>query len=190
MHYENLYFDTPNFKFYKAHHDRRITRFKIRIRKYVETDVSYFEIKKRWKGKTLKNRMRTHTLTLTPENLAFLQLHGSETPQLVPKLENSFQRLTLVNADDSERLTLDFNIVFSFGTEEKKMNRLVIAELKQSTFSSQSSFYQFMKSNGIRPHSISKYCLGIVLLYGKQSVKTNAFKDNLRYLHNIHTLNI
>jgi len=189
MHYENVYFDTPNFNFYKAHHDRRQTRHKIRTRKYVETNVCFLEIKKRSKGKTLKQRMLSDTMTLTPEHLSFVKLGLGELPDLEPKLYNSFQRITLVNHEMTERLTFDFKISFSKEKQEKTMDGLVIAELKQSTLSRDSPFYLFMKNHGIRPHSISKYCLGIVTLYGKESVKTNAFKDNLRYLHHIHTFN-
>ena len=45
MKYNSLYFDTPDKKFYHDHHNKRINRVKVRIRKYVDSDLSFLEIK-------------------------------------------------------------------------------------------------------------------------------------------------
>ena len=58
INYESLYFDTKDFEFYRQHHSGKMNRYKIRFRKYVESDLNFFEIKlKSNKGRTIKNRI-------------------------------------------------------------------------------------------------------------------------------------
>ena len=47
MNYSSLYFDTEDFKFYLDHHNGRVNRTKIRQRKYVDSDLTFLEIKKK-----------------------------------------------------------------------------------------------------------------------------------------------
>ena len=57
--YETLYFDTPDFKLYHDHHNCRANRYKVRYRKYVESNLKFFEVKYRNnKGRTVKSRVR------------------------------------------------------------------------------------------------------------------------------------
>src|SRR4051812_12077582 len=56
--YETLYYDTDDFLLYNMHQNRRANRYKIRTRKYVESDLNFFEIKfKNNKGRTIKERV-------------------------------------------------------------------------------------------------------------------------------------
>ena len=53
--YDNFYFDTDDLKFYFEHHNGKLNRYKIRYRRYVDSDIIYFEMKKKDnKNKTLK----------------------------------------------------------------------------------------------------------------------------------------
>jgi len=57
--YETLYFDTPGHTLYLNHHNKRLHRFKVRSRKYVDSGLCYFEIKfKNNKRRTIKHRNR------------------------------------------------------------------------------------------------------------------------------------
>ena len=46
-HYRTLYFDTEQFTLYQQHHNHMRNRYKVRCREYVDTQVSFLEIKKR-----------------------------------------------------------------------------------------------------------------------------------------------
>ena len=46
MNYSSVYFDTPEFKFYFDHHNGKVNRTKIRQRKYVDSELTFLEIKK------------------------------------------------------------------------------------------------------------------------------------------------
>ncbi|MBA3971684.1 MAG: VTC domain-containing protein, partial [Bacteroidetes bacterium] len=57
--YESLYFDTTGFDLYHSHHRGKPSRFKIRFRKYVESELHFFEVKfKNNKGRTIKDRVK------------------------------------------------------------------------------------------------------------------------------------
>jgi len=55
--YESLYFDDSVFSFFKDHHNGKTNRFKVRIRKYVESDLFFLEVKHKNKGRTDKKRI-------------------------------------------------------------------------------------------------------------------------------------
>ena len=52
MDYESLYYDSSDLAFYLAHHNERTNRLKVRYRRYVVSDICFFELKfKNNKGK-------------------------------------------------------------------------------------------------------------------------------------------
>ena len=58
--YKNQYFDDEDFSCFQDHHRKIPNRFKVRIRKYLDTHVSFLEIKKKIKGRTNKSRIITN----------------------------------------------------------------------------------------------------------------------------------
>ena len=187
-HYESLYFDDDRFSFFKDHHNGKGNRFKVRIRKYVESDLYFLEVKHKFKGRTDKKRIATNQFNevLPESDLAFVQNELSADKNLVPTMWNSFQRITLVSKTAIERITFDFNILFEKDGVKKSFKQLVIAELKQEDLDRNSSFYQLMKNRQIRPYRLSKYCLGSVEIYGEEKLKFNRFKKKLLYLKKIN----
>ena len=56
--YDTMYYDTDTLDMYVRHHDRQLVRQKIRVRQYVESDLTFLEIKrKNNKGRTKKKRI-------------------------------------------------------------------------------------------------------------------------------------
>lgn len=186
--YESLYFDDACFTLFHDHHNRRLNRYKFRIRNYVESNLFFFEIKHKIKGRTDKHRIPTNGIhqDLSPEELKFIEENTHKSYDLIPVLTNSFKRITLVNKVENERLTLDFNLSFNNELKTVELKSLVIAELKQSKMNRNSSFYRLMKANGLRPYRLSKYCLGAIELFGKETLKFNRFKRKLMYLEKIN----
>ncbi|MEP7264116.1 MAG: polyphosphate polymerase domain-containing protein [Bacteroidota bacterium] len=177
--YESLYFDTPEFDLYHKHHSGRLNRYKIRLRKYVESNLHFFEIKfKNNKGRTLKNRIKQQQVIQTIEGNAeeFLALHTTLPAEgLEPKLWVNYNRITLVHRTIAERVTLDLNLVFKTNEETREIPNLVIAEVKQDKVST-SAFVRLMRDNFIREGSISKYCFAVTVLFRE---KFNNFKSQL-----------
>jgi hypothetical protein len=58
-HYRTLYYDTDQLEMYMAHQDGRRTREKIRMRDYLDSHLTFLEVKdKNNKGRTSKKRIR------------------------------------------------------------------------------------------------------------------------------------
>ena len=102
---------------------------------------------------------------------------------LKPVIWVNYSRLTLVNKNSPERLTIDLDLEFIQGDVQKSLSNLVIAEVKQENRKS-SPFLKVMKKFHIREGSISKYCMGIALTTDNR-VKKNNFKEKLLNLKHI-----
>ncbi len=178
--YETLYYDTNKFDLYLAHQRGKPGRYKIRSRKYVESDLNFFEVKyKTNKGRTIKNRVKQNEISGIIENEAEVLLN-EKTPiiaaQLEAKLWTNFSRITLVNNKYPERVTIDLNLNFKNDDGDATIDNLVIAEVKQDK-SVSSPFLNLMKKNHVRKGSMSKYCYGVINLFNQ--IKHNSFKPSL-----------
>jgi hypothetical protein len=183
--YESLYFDTKDFDLYLCHHRGRPNRYKIRCRKYVESNLNFFEVKfKNNKGRTIKDRVKQLQIEEQIKDNAEILLK-EKTPLLSEELEAklwvNYSRITLVNKNSPERVTIDIDLNFKNDQSERKIEGLVIAEVKQDK-AIVSSFIRMMKRHHIRQGSISKYCFGVLSLF---TIKHNNFKPNLILLKKI-----
>lgn len=186
MNYSSVYFDTSKFKFYFDHHNGRVNRTKIRQRKYVDSGLTFLEIKqKNGKGETNKSRIKIPDFDLDlSQNLNdFIFETTTKKFDLQPSLWNSFKRITLVNLKDNERATIDLNLSYYMNDIVKNYNNLVVIEVKQSRFDRKSIVVKTLKKYRYNPYSISKYCIGMVNLY--KELKYNLFKQKLIKLNKI-----
>ena len=177
--YKTLYYDTEGFQLFLDHHNGKGNRFKIRIRNYVESNLFFLEIKNKFKGRTDKKRTKVEDfeIELTEKSANYINKVVGKELKVVPKLWNSFQRITLVNTKEIERLTLDLNLTFNWNDKVRAFEHVVIAELKQENVNRNSLFYNLMKSHGVRANSMSKYCVGGLTL--NPELKANNFKDKI-----------
>lgn len=185
--YHTLYFDTPEFGLYRIHHSGRQVRYKVRFRSYVDSNLTYFEVKQKDnKGRTLKSRQRVASLTSRIDDPLAQFLHDSlhhPAPPLEAKLGNHFVRVTLVSNQHIERLTLDFDLSFVCPQRITTAPRLAIAEVKQEGFSRQSQFLHRMRAVHAQEMGFSKYCIGAATLY--PHLKQNNFKPIFLRLHKL-----
>ncbi len=175
MTYDSAYFDTKNFKFYLDHHNKLAKRTKVRIRNYVESDLSFLEIKQKdSKGNTIKSRIQVDSFSnhISEEGRMFIENKTKDELALSHTLTNRFNRITLVSVVSKERVTFDFNLSYNNTTFNENM---VIIELKQEKLNRESKVFEYLKSIGNHPYSISKYCIGMASLH--QNLKQNYFKS-------------
>lgn len=184
--YESLYFDTPDFDLYHQHQRGKLNRHKIRYRKYVESDLNFFEIKlKSNKDRTIKDRVEQEKIQDAIDDKAeklLAEITGLRPEQLEPKFWVNFSRITLVNKHSAERATIDMDLRFHRNGTQNQVENLVIAEVKQES-TGRSPFIRLMKKHHIRPGSLSKYCYGVISLY--KDIKQNNFKRNLRKINKV-----
>lgn len=185
--YSTIYFDTPNFGIYTQHHNGWSDRYKVRARRYVDTNMAFFEVKHRTnRNRTIKSRMPLGDVddALGGRADGFLDSHSPyHVRDLEPKLWNDYLRITLVGVRHVERVTLDLNVAFAWGDSLTMLDGIAIAEVKQPRISRTSPFIQQMRRLGVRPAPMSKYCTGIARLY--PGVKANNFKPMLRRIEQI-----
>jgi len=185
--YESMYFDTTDFSLYNAHHNGKLNRYKIRYRRYVDTDTCFFEIKfKTNKGRTVKTRIQDLFINTSIEgkSIAFIE---ENTPYLAndfePKLLIFYKRITLASVERQERFTIDLSLDYFNFQDYNNVPNLVIAEVKQDRVSLNSPIFKVFKELRIKPMGMSKYCIGIVKSY--PSLKNNRFKSKVIMLNKI-----
>ena len=178
MKYSTLYFDSQNKKCFKDHHNGKLNRYKIRMRKYLVSDICFLEIKKKNNlGITnkIRRQIKDFETNLTTESKEFITISNINNLLLEPSLYNNFSRMTFVNKSEAERLTIDVDLSFSFGAKEKKFDKLVVIEIKQEGKRLNTTINRVLKSMSILPTNFSKYCIGISNTL--DNIKSNRFKE-------------
>ncbi|MFM7770009.1 MAG: polyphosphate polymerase domain-containing protein [Bacteroidota bacterium] len=179
-HYETLYYDTSDFHFYTRHHNGKKNRWKIRKRSYIDSNLSFLELKfKTNRGRTQKQRTVIPSIAddLNIEENAFIDRKTGLPIELQPQLKNTFTRVTLVEPKLPERITIDLDLAFEWNHKSQALPQVVIVEVKQESANRRSPFVNALKKYLVRPESMSKYCLGIALLV--PGIKRNTFKEKL-----------
>jgi hypothetical protein len=181
--YDTVYYDTADFRMFHAHVTARYPRFKVRKRTYSQNGLQFLEVKrKKINGNTSKKRLPVENETGLDDR--FVADHCPfRTDDLQPLLINQFNRITLVNRERTERLTLDFDLQFRTldGAATPVFNQGVIIELKQDK-KADSVIARRLRDENIRPCGVSKYCVGMLLLYKHLSFKK--YKINfVKFLH-------
>ena len=187
--YHTLYMDTPDLEMYIAHQDDRSVRQKIRIREYVDSDLSFFEVKNRDnKGRIIKERIAISDFKdyNSKKVVSFIEKRTLYNIQnLIPQLENSFKRITLVNKEKTLRLTIDIDISFNniqTRLRNDLLSDIVVIEIKHDGKLNPES-RSLLKELNIHQEKISKYCFGSVLT--NPDLKYNRFKPKLSFIKKI-----
>lgn len=181
-HYQTVYFETPDWELFRQHHAGAGTRFKVRSRAYVDSHLSFLEVKRKHTvtRRTVKNRLNTPAIVTGLDDGARSFLGGhypGDADGLTARLSNNFTRVTLVSTVRCERLTLDFDICFKGEHGASNLRGLVVAEVKQERLTRDSDWMRVMRAAGLRPTGFSKYCVGVTLLYPE--VRSNHFKPKV-----------
>ncbi len=187
MEYDTTYFDTRDFDMYYAHANGHANRQKLRFRTYVSSNLQFMEIKtKNNHGRTKKTRIEVNGIDIhEPEVHDYIASHLRYSPEnLQPAIRNKFNRITLVNKDKTERLTIDTSLQFFNLITGKKcnMNNLVIVELKRDG-RCYSPVLEMLRILHIHPHGFSKYTMGSALTNYK--LRCNRIKPKLREVSKI-----
>lgn len=185
--YSTLYFDTKENSMYMVHQNGKKARQKLRIRSYVASDEHFLEVKtKNNRGRTSKKREQIiSTETPLADHYPFLKkLLWVEPEYVVPKQKNHFNRITLVNIDKTERLTIDYNLSFYHLETKHAVNYddIVIIELKRDGLQP-SPILPLLRQLRIFPMGFSKYCIGMALT--NPLLKQNCLKERIKKINKI-----
>ena len=194
--YYTAYFDTPDCNMYTVHQNGHAGRQKLRIRSYVDSGLNFLEVKtKNNHGRTKKKRIDMvgfdpihpdHGIRFQRQDEqyraydAFLRKHLRYDPAIMSeKLENHFNRITLVNKSKTERLTIDTGLCFHnlLTGRDADLTGLAIIELKRDGLQP-SPILEMLRELRIKPCGFSKYCMGSA--FTNPSLKRNNFKERMR----------
>ena len=190
--YRTLYFDTADLAMYLMHHNKKLNRQKLRVRTYRSTETTFFEIKNK------DNKKRTNKVRIpidvslfdncleVPDVASFVNENTPYTiATLHPCLENRFKRITLVNKDMTERVTIDHNITFTNRATgiDADISKLLVIEVKHEVGAPASDIERALHQLHILPRRMSKYCIGTALT--NPNAKHNRFKPKLLYIEKI-----
>lgn len=192
--YDTIYYDTDDWDMYIRHHNRHLVRQKIRVRQYVDNNLTFLEIKrKNNKGRTKKKRISIAGINPKGEDIGegkkrikitdFIEQKSDYTwDRISPHLQTTFQRITLVNKQKTERVTIDLNLRWTnlINGTTQGIPELVIVELKRNG-NTHSPIMQILNEKHIHPFKISKYCIGTALT--TPGIKHNRFNVKIRKIN-------
>ncbi len=189
--YDTVYFDTDRSDYYIMHHNRRLARQKIRSRIYLNSGITFLEIKnKSNRGRTKKKRILVeggHPESLTEDYAIKEFLEGRldfPAHSLSPHLRTRFDRITLVSKAMTERVTIDINLSFENlkNGNVYAMPWISIIEIKQDG-TCHSDMKDILRCMHIHRMGFSKYCIGTATTDPK--IKKNNFKEKLTIVKHI-----
>ena len=184
--YDTRYFDTESREMYLVHHNRQLTRQKIRTRHYEDGSATYLEVKnKNNRGRTKKKRIEIPVDDLmdfvgNSEALSFIEpLARYNINSLSPAIATRFVRITIVNPELTERITIDLNLEFTDlrSGAMGKIEGMSIIEIKQDG-NIRSKAKDILDTLRVKPMRISKYCLGTALTV--KGIKRNRMIEKIR----------
>ena len=186
--YYTCYFDTRDVRMFYNHQRGKKSRRKVRIREYLDTGVAPFlEVKdKNNKGRTKKKRVSMAEGSSLQDYDEFISSHSEfSAHELLPKIENRFNRITLVNKEKNERITIDTSLEFhNFATlEHISLPELVIIEWKRDALSSKSHLKPLLRQLRIHESGFSKYIIGMALT--DKSLPQNRLKKRIHLIEKL-----
>jgi hypothetical protein len=192
--YHNLYFDTAGNRTLEDHLRGRKNRFKIRIRSYISSGLTFLEVKKRnVYGRSVKKRIKRECevwdAALTEKELDFLRSHLSFADELQPSLYSKYSRYTLACIKRNERITFDTDLQFTSleGKTYRPLENLRIVELKQEKTDRRSPLHIVFRNRNDRlaplgrALRISKYLIG--RLHTDEKLESRTYLSSLKKLN-------
>lgn len=172
--YDSVYFDTATLDSYLlAAHGRR-RRYKIRTRTYVDSAVSFLEVKTEGaREATVKER-----IPYRPEDRARLTMEGLDYVRetlaaavgsvpagpLEPVIETRYHRTTLYLPGSGSRATIDTDVTWQRPSRRPwVLDDAVILETKSG--STAGPLDRHLWAHGVRPSRISKFATGMAALH-------------------------
>ena len=182
--YESVYFDTPDLATYRAHLQRRRCRYKVRVRRYLDSGQCMLEVKRKGvRGLTVKER-RPHDVfqrgELGEQGRRFVSDavgDGGRVADLSPVVTTTNRRATLVSLEGRARLTIDADLVCGWDGRHVAL-RADHVVLESKVVGHAGTVDRLLRSMGERPVAISKYCLGVASL--GLDVPTNPWRRTMR----------
>ena len=186
--YDSVYFDTDGLRMFTDHRNKKLRRQKVRTRAYVNSGEAFLEIKRKNNHGRTKKKRTCIPMAELPDFRAddaacryLAEYSDFEAAQLQPTLETVFKRITLVNPERTERITIDTDLHFkNFRTGlETSLRDAVVIELKQSGHAA-SVMKSILLAHRVKTARVSKYCIAVTLT--DPSARAGRFREKVRLI--------
>lgn len=171
--YTSTYFDTDRLDAYRAHVQGRRRRYKVRVRRYTDSELCMLEVKRKGlRGMTVKTRT-PHPAWASDELGAGGQTFVRETlgdhaplprAPLGAVVRTRNRRATLASAAGRARLTVDTDLVCGWGEAALALRPGFVLLESKVEGSGGAQVDRALRRLGERPVLISKYCVGVASL--------------------------
>jgi hypothetical protein len=172
--YESVYFDTAELLTYREHVRGQRGRFKVRTRTYLESGDCLVETKVRGgRGETVKRRlpyepaMRTRLTEPARRFVAEQIRQPGVVDALRPTVVTTYRRVTFAELTSGARVTCDVDLAsWACGSLRTMLgpDDHVLVETKSAGSTGLAD--RVLRSLGIRPVGMSKYCVAVAMLVG------------------------
>ncbi len=177
--YQSTYFDTPDLFLFHAAVQGRRQRCKVRSRQYGESGPCFLEVKtKGQRGTNVKTRIRysrSHVGEITEQADTFIAKTSGDSflaRSLVPVLDTTYSRTTIIDVATSSRLTIDAELrcvareAIGSNALEKPGRTAVLNGYVVETKSEggPSAADRWLWRRGVRPTKLSKFGTGLCVL--------------------------
>lgn len=171
--YETSYYDTQDFKFFNSYLNNKKDRYNVKIRSYSTSNNSNMDIKKLKSGNKISKIVEPYSSRKAFDK--FIEKHTPfEAFSLEEKIAVHFNRFTFVNLKTREKITIDLDLGFTTLNSFQSLPTIAIIEIKSEKKFYRSSFKKLLKKHNIKTNSISKYCLGISMMYNNKKYEYNS----------------
>lgn len=194
--YHNVYFDTKDYKFFHEHGKGFKMRTKLRTRRYVDSNISFFEFKQRYYENIRKFRYdiknKNHGKYDKKAEKFAQKLYQStyqkkldNTP--TPSIKTHYYRFTLCSKNNDERITFDSKVTFK-DCRNKKARPIILWDIvliESKSWKDKHHATDVLAKHNIQPmNGISKYCMGITLLWAEKT-QYKRFEDILSHIQTL-----
>ena len=185
--YDSVYFDTARLDSYLLAARGRRRRFKIRTRTYLDSAVSFLEVKTEGSREaTVKDRIPyelSDRSRITAEGLAYINdtlaatIGDVPSGPLEPVLETRYRRTTMFLPGSDSRATIDEAVTWQRpGGSSWLLDGALVLETKSG--STAGPLDRHLWANGVRPSRISKFATGMAAL--RPELPANRWHGTLR----------
>ncbi len=190
--YDSIYFDTEDIRMFTEHRRGKATREKVRTRSYTDSGQYFLEVKRKDNHKRTKKKRITipaedfSDFRKKTDTCGWLDAHSDYSSDILsPSLESTFKRITLVNRNLNERITIDTSVKFRNPRTKTvaSLGAAAVIELKQDGRTG-SQMKGILLKHRVKPIRISKYCIGIAST--DSTVQLGRFKSKLRAIEKLN----
>jgi hypothetical protein len=158
--YATIYFDTDDRRLLIDHLRGRRPRHKLRVRHYLDRELSFLEVKTKTAGnRTVKlRRGRAYGGNgLSAEEQRWAAGHTGISQPFTASGWTTCQRLTLLGSTSEARVTVDLNVALGTASGARSLRETALIEVKLARAHGDPGLLRVLRGAGARELNLSKY---------------------------------